>query len=45
MSLHPRSIEPIPETTARIARQAFPKGNRYLLLRDGWYTQSVGEHR
>src|SRR6476469_2393830 len=34
MSLHPRSIDPIPEATARVARQAFPKGNRYLLLRD-----------
>jgi transposase len=34
MSLHPRPIEPIPDITARIARQAFPKGNRYMLLRD-----------
>lgn len=34
MSLHPHSIDPIPEATARIARQAFPKGNRYILLRD-----------
>ena len=34
MSLHPRPIEPIPDITARIARQAFPKGNRYILLRD-----------
>ena len=34
MSLSPRPIEPIPESTARVARQAFPKGNRYLLLRD-----------
>lgn len=34
MSLHPHPIEPIPESTARVARQAFPKGNRYLLLRD-----------
>jgi transposase len=34
MSLHPRSIDPIPEATACVARQAFPKGNRYLLLRD-----------
>ena len=34
MSLHPRPIDPIPEVTARIARQAFPKGNRYILLRD-----------
>lgn len=34
MSLHPRPIDPIPEATARIARQAFPNGNRYILLRD-----------
>ncbi|MBD3886839.1 hypothetical protein IFO70_34960 [Phormidium tenue FACHB-886] len=31
MSLHPRPIDPIPEATARITRQAFPKGNRYIL--------------
>jgi transposase len=34
MSLHPRPIDPIPEAIARVARQAFPKGNRYILLRD-----------
>ena len=34
MSLHPKSIEPVPEETARIARAAFPKGNGYLRLRD-----------
>lgn len=34
MSLHPRPINPVPEATACIARQAFPKGNRYILLRD-----------
>jgi transposase len=34
MSLHPKSIEPVPEETARIARAAFPKGNVYLRLRD-----------
>ncbi|MBV9386212.1 MAG: IS1182 family transposase [Chroococcidiopsidaceae cyanobacterium CP_BM_ER_R8_30] len=34
MSLHPHPIEPIPEATAAFARQAFPKGNRYILLRD-----------
>ena len=34
MSLHPHPLEPIPESTARVACQAFPKGNRYLLLRD-----------
>lgn len=34
MSLHPRPIDAIPEATARVARQAFPKGNRYILLRD-----------
>ena len=34
MSLHPLSIELIPKTTASVALQAFPKGNRYILLRD-----------
>ncbi len=34
MSLHSKSIEPVPEETARIARAAFPKGNVYLRLRD-----------
>jgi transposase len=34
MSLHPQSLEPVPEDTARVARAAFPKGNPYLTLRD-----------
>ncbi len=34
MSLQPETIPAIPEETARIARAIFPKGNRYLLLRD-----------
>ena len=34
MSLDPSPIEPVPEETARVARAIFPKGNRYLLLRD-----------
>src|SRR5262245_43879917 len=34
MPMHPRSVEPVPEETARIARAAFPKGNSYLRLRD-----------
>jgi transposase len=34
MSLDPLPIEPVPEETARVARAIFPKGNRYLLLRD-----------
>jgi transposase len=32
--LRPMSIEPIPPETARIARAAYPKGNRYLRLAD-----------
>ncbi len=35
MSLHPTPITPVPEETARVARAAFPKGNRYLEIRDG----------
>jgi transposase len=34
MSIHPQAIAPVPAETARIARLAFPKGNRYLTLRD-----------
>ena len=32
--LKPEKIEEIPETTARVARAAFPKGNRIMKLRD-----------
>jgi transposase len=38
MSLHPQSIDPIPEQTARIARAAFPKGNLYMQMRDTFGT-------
>lgn len=34
MSLHPQSIAPVPELTARIAKAAFPKGNLYMTMRD-----------
>src|SRR5713101_4245927 len=34
MSLHPTSMTPVPEETARVARAAFPKGNRYIEMRD-----------
>ena len=34
MSLHPEKIGAIPEETARIAKACFPKGNRYIRLRD-----------
>lgn len=34
MSLKPRPLQPVPETTTRVARAAFPKGNPYLTLRD-----------
>jgi hypothetical protein len=34
MSLHPTPINPVPEETARVARAAFPKGNRYPEMRD-----------
>src|SRR5262245_22656849 len=32
--LRPMPIEPIPSETARVARAAFPKGNRYLRVAD-----------
>ena len=34
MSLQPTPILPVPKETARVARAAFPKGNRYLEMRD-----------
>ncbi len=34
MALHPEPVGPVPEETARVARAAFPKGHRYLRLRD-----------
>jgi transposase len=34
MSLQLKALPPVPAETARVARAAFPKGNRYLTLRD-----------
>ena len=34
MSLQSKALPPIPAETARMAHAAFPKGNRYLTLRD-----------
>lgn len=34
MSVHSQPLHPVPVETARIARLAFPKGNRYLIMRD-----------
>jgi transposase len=34
MSVHSQLTHPIPEETARVARLAFPKGNRYMTMRD-----------
>ena len=34
MSLHPTAIAPVPELTAAVARAAFPRGNRYIAMRD-----------
>jgi transposase len=34
MCLHPELIPPVPEATVKIASSAFPKGNRYMRLRD-----------
>ena len=33
--LRPRTIWEVPAETVRIAKASLPKGNRYLLLRDG----------
>lgn len=34
MSLKPSPVNEVPEATAEVARAAFPKGNRYMILRD-----------
>ena len=34
MSLNPRPIDPVPQETARVARAAFPQGNRDMTMRD-----------
>ncbi len=34
MSLHPQAIPAIPAETVRVAKAAFPKGNRYMRMRD-----------
>jgi transposase len=34
MCLHPRSVEPVPEETARVTKAAFPKGTVYMTMRD-----------
>src|SRR5262249_55383884 len=34
MSLNPCPMDPVPPETARVARAVFPKGNRYMTMRD-----------
>ncbi|MCB9455147.1 MAG: hypothetical protein H6671_04060 [Anaerolineaceae bacterium] len=34
MTLHPRHIPDVPEETAKVAKVAFRKGNRYMQMRD-----------
>ena len=34
MSLHPQTVGPVPEETARVARAAYPNGNVYMCIRD-----------
>ncbi len=34
MSLQPDPIGPVPDETVRVARAAFPRGSRYLQMRD-----------
>lgn len=38
MSLHPQVVGPVPAETARIARAAFPTGNRAMRMRDAFGT-------
>lgn len=44
MSLKPESIDPVPEETARVAQAAFPRGNRYLRIRDELGTLYEDQH-
>ncbi|MBK9748539.1 MAG: hypothetical protein IPO91_17430 [Chloroflexi bacterium] len=34
MTLHPRYIPDVPEETAKVAKVAFRKGNRYMQMSD-----------
>jgi transposase len=34
MCLHPELVPAVPDATARVAKAAFPKGNRYMRMRD-----------
>ena len=34
MSLHPQTLPDIPTATATVAKRAFRRGNRYMLMRD-----------
>lgn len=34
MSLHPQAVPPVPQSTARVARAAFRRGNVYMRMRD-----------
>ncbi len=43
MSLNVRPVSQVPEDTACVAKAAFPKGNRYLLLRDTFGELFSGE--
>ncbi len=43
MSMHPDPILEIPELTVEVARSAFPKGNRYMKMRDELGTIYVDE--
>jgi hypothetical protein len=44
MSMLPHAILAIPEETVRVARAAFPRGNRYLTMRDQLGTLYENEH-
>ncbi len=34
MSLQPHMIPPVPKQTAEVAKRAFRRGNRYMMMRD-----------
>lgn len=43
MSLHPESVPPLPEKTARMARQRDQKTHRSRLLREEWGIMDTDE--
>jgi hypothetical protein len=37
MSMRPAMVLEVPEETAQVAQAAFPKGHKYMHMRDLWF--------